>query len=382
MTRINVQEIKSKDIMSKNLFTVEPDDEVSTAVGMMRQHDVSEVPVISDDKVVGMVSYETLLKKRSIPMTTKIENVMIFPPRVGRDDSIMDIAETMLSSGYRAVPVTDKERIIGIVSRTDLLSIIPSLKILRDILVKEIMTAHPHCVREDDNMEHARNVIYKLDVRAIPVVDKKNEVVGVIGIKDLAKTSLIKKTGQTRGDAKGKTEPPRIEVKSMMRSPVITIDPEAKIHEAVELMNDNDVSTVVVTEDEHPVGILTQYDFIELIASFKEEERVFVQISGLHEAEPEVYDLMFDIIQKYIKRVSKIITPKIFTVHVHSEMGRHDATGEVTLTGRLTTEHEMFYTKAEDWDYVKALSEMLSQMERKVRKDKDKRMHSERHSKK
>jgi len=382
MTRINVQEIKSKDIMSKNLFTVEPDDEVSTAVGMMRQHDVSEVPVISDDKVVGMVSYETLLKKRSIPMTTKIENVMIFPPRVGRDDSIMDIAETMLSSGYRAVPVTDKERIIGIVSRTDLLSIIPSLKILRDILVKEIMTAHPHCVREDDNMEHARNVIYKLDVRAIPVVDKKNEVVGVIGIKDLAKTSLIKKTGQTRGDAKGKTEPPRIEVKSMMRSPVITIDPEAKIHEAVELMNDNDVSTVVVTEDDRPVGILTQYDFIELIASFKEEERVFVQISGLHEAEPEVYDLMFDIIQKYIKRVSKIITPKIFTVHVHSEMGRHDATGEVTLTGRLTTEHEMFYTKAEDWDYVKALSEMLSQMERKVRKDKDKRMHSERHSKK
>ncbi len=379
MTRLNVQEIKAKDIMSKILFTVEPEEDVSSAIGKMKQHDINEVPVVSNGKVVGLVSYETLLKRRSIPMTTKVENVMIFPPRVSENDSVMDIAETMLSSGYRAVPVTKRERIVGIVSRTDLINIIPSLKILSGILVYEIMTSHAHCVSEDDTMDKARSLIYKLDVRALPVVDDEENLVGVVGLKDLAQSSFRKRTRQTRGDTAGKTGPAKIDVRSMMTTPPITIGQDANIVEAVKLMNSNNISTIVVTVDGKPIGIVSQYDLIELIASFKKEEQVFVQISGLHEADSEAYDVMFELIQKYIKRVGKIVTPKVFTIHVHSEGGSHDASGDVTLTGRLTTEHEMFYSKAEDWDLMKALSDMLSHLERQIRKDKDKKLDSEKH---
>jgi CBS domain-containing protein/ribosome-associated translation inhibitor RaiA len=380
MTRLNVQEIRAKDIMSRNLITVSPEDDVSSAIGAMQTSDVNEVPVVSENKVVGLVSYETLLKRRSLPMTTKIENIMSFPPRVNMDDSIMDIAETMLSSGFRAVPVTEQDKIVGIVSRTDLLSIIPALRILREILVHEVMTSHPHCIYEDDTVDKARSIIYKLDVRALPVINSKEKLVGVVGLRDLAEASFKKKTRQTRGDAAGKGVSAKIEVKSMMNKPPITINEDAKIMEAVELMNNNDISTVVITDKERPVGIVTQYDLIELIASFKKEDQVFVQISGLHEAESEAYDIMFELIQKYIKRVGKIITPKIFTIHVHSEGGSHDASGDVTLRGRLTTEHEMFYATAEDWDLMKALSDMLSQMERMIRKDKDKKRDAERQS--
>jgi CBS domain-containing protein len=254
------------------------------------------------------------------------------------------------------------------------------LRILREILVCEIMTSHPHCVYEDDTVDKIRNIIYKLDVRALPVINKKEKVVGVVGLKDLAEATFRKKTRQTRGDSAGKAGSTKIEVKSMMKTPPVTIQEDAKIMDAVELMNNDNISTVVVTDNDRPVGIVTQYDLIELIASFKKEDQVFVQISGLHEGESEAYDIMFELIQKYIKRVGKIITPKIFTIHVHSEGGSHDASGDVTLRGRLTTEHEMFYATAEDWDLMKALSEMLSQMERMIRKDKDKKRDIERHS--
>ena len=376
MTRKSVQDMKASDVMSRKLITVEQDEDVSSAIGKMQKHDINEVPVVSEDgSILGLVNYETLLKRRSIPMTTKVENVMAFPPRVDEDASVMDIAETMLSSGYRAVPVTDRDRIIGIVSRTDLVNIIPGLKILSGIEVNEIMTESPHYIGEKDTIDQARSIMYKLDVRALPVTDGEDNVVGAVGLKDLGKASFRKRERTTRGDASGKQISSKITVGSIMRSPPITITETQKIVEAVALMNDNNISSVIVTDKDRPVGIVTQYDLIELIASFKHEEQVFVQISGLHEAEPESYDMMYELIQKNIKRVSKIVTPKIFTIHVTTqEAGSDHMSGDVTLRGRMTTEHELYYSTVTDWDIMKALSTMLSNIEKSIRKDKDKKV--------
>jgi len=375
MTRQSVQEIKAKDIMARNLITVEMGEEVSSALGKMQHHDINEVPVVtSDGKIIGIVNYETLLKKRSIPMSAKVENIMAFPPRVGEDDTVMEIAETMLSSGYRAVPVTEKDYIVGMVSRGDLVGIIPELNILKEILVHEIMTANPHIIREKETMDQARNLMSRLDIRTLPVINSKDELTGVVGLKDLARITSSEKNRQTRGDlAGGKSSSSKVEVKSIMKAP-ISIGKDAKISEAVKIMNANKISTIIVTEDNKPIGIITQYDLIELIASFKHEDQVFVQISGLHEAEPEAYDMMYELIQKSIKRMAKIVTPKVFTINVHrQDVGSDHTAGNVSMRGRMTTEHELYYSTSRDWDLMMALSSMLSQMEKSIRKDKDKK---------
>lgn len=380
MTRKSVQEMRAKDVMSRNLITADPEEDVSSVLGKMQQHDINEVPVVTEKgRVLGLVNYETLLKRRSIPMTAKVENIMAFPPKVDEEASVMDIAETMLTSGYRAVPVTQKDRIIGLVSRTDLVNIIPSLRILAEIQVHEIMTEYPHIIGERETIDQARSVMYKLDVRALPVTNGKDNLVGVVGLKDLAKVTYRDRTRQTRGDISGgKSSPTKVEVKSVMKTPPITITQDSRIVDAVALMNKNNISTVIVTKNNLPIGIVTQYDLIELIASFKSEEQVFVQISGLHEADPEAYDAMYELIQKSVKRMAKIVTPKIFTIHVTAhEAGSDHMSGDVTIRGRLTTEHEMFYSTSTDWDIMKALSTLLNHIERSIRKDKEKKTKAE-----
>jgi len=361
--------------MTTNLIIVSPDEDVSSALGKMQHYDINEVPVVTEKgKILGLINYETLLKKRSIPMTTKVENIMSFPPRVDEDVPVMDIAETMLSSGYRAVPVTHNDRIVGMVSRTDLINIIPELNILREILVQEIMTASPHVITERETIDQARNIMYRLDVRALPVLNKKGELVGVVGLKDLTKITGRDRKRKTNNFTAGKGNVEMdIDVKSIMNTPPISIHKEAKISEAVDLMKKHGISTVIVTEDNVPVGIVTQYDLIELITSFKKEAQVFVQISGLHEAEPESYDMMYELIQKSVKRMAKLVTPKVFTIHVdRQDVGSNRTFGNVTVRGRLTTEHELYHFTACDWDLALALSSMLSQMERSIRKDKEK----------
>ncbi|MFO7619306.1 MAG: CBS domain-containing protein, partial [Thermoplasmata archaeon] len=249
MTRQSVQEIKAKDIMTRNLITMEPDEDVSSAIGKMQQHDINEVPVVTEKgKILGLVNYETLLKRRSIPMSTKVENVMAFPPRVNEEMPIIEIAETMLSSGYRAVPVTNKEYIIGIITRTDLVSIIPDLNILKEIEVMEIMTASPYSIKEKDTLEQARNMMYRLDVRALPVTNSKGELTGVLGLKDLAKVTGKDRKRKTNDFTAGKGNVDmKVPVKSVMKAPAITIHQEGKIADAVKIMRKNAISTIVVT---------------------------------------------------------------------------------------------------------------------------------------
>lgn len=370
-----IQETEARHIMSKKPVTVNCHDELSVVLGKMREHDIHDLPVVDGKKLVGHVSYDSFLKRRNIPLTTKVENFMSFPPKLSESVSVMEIAELMLSSGYRSVPVTKDDRIVGIVSRSDLIDIIPRMKVLNDILAKEIMTQSPHMVSEEDSLDKAKSLMGRLDVRALPVVDEGNRLVGVVGLKDISDYAWRNKQSETRGAISGESHPLKIKISSVMKSPPITAHADMKIADIADIMKKNAISTVVITENDIPIGIVTQYDLMELMASFQDTDGVYVQISGLEMAESEVYDMMYELIQKSMKRMGKMVKPKVFTIHasIHSE-GRDHHTGRYHLTGRLTTEHEMYYANAVDWDLMKCLSDMLGQLDRMVRKDKEKKL--------
>ncbi len=373
MKEINIHETNAKDIMSKRPVTIEFHEEISVALGKMKEHDIHELPVTDDGKMIGLVSYDTFLKRRNIPMTTKVENVMSFPPRLSPDISIMDIAEVMLSSGYRAVPVTEDEVIVGIVSRSDLISSIPAMDILKGIKVKEIMTHNPKCVSGDDTIDTAKSLMNRLDVRALPVIDDDSKITGMVGLRDMTESGWRKKQ-KTGAGGGGESKPLKINISSVMNQNPICVDEDQTIADAVELMLDNGISTLVVSKHDVPIGIVAQYDLMELIASFQKTDGVYVQISGIDMEDSDAYDPMYDMIQKSMIRTGKLVKPKMFTIHVSMHSDGHDEhSGHYQLSGRMTTDHEMYYAHATDWDLLKCLSDLLSQLDRMVRKDKSKK---------
>jgi CBS domain-containing protein len=61
---------------------------------------------------------------------------------------------------------------------------------------------------------------------------------------------------------------PRMLVKDVMTSPVVTIDEDGIVHEAAKLMDKNDVGCIVVTDKKgRPVGIITERDLITRVLS-------------------------------------------------------------------------------------------------------------------
>ncbi|MFH1328653.1 MAG: CBS domain-containing protein [Candidatus Bathyarchaeota archaeon] len=59
---VNPAEVKVSDFMSKLLITVLPDVDISSAASMMSEHGINRLPVVSDGKLLGIVSAKTLLE--------------------------------------------------------------------------------------------------------------------------------------------------------------------------------------------------------------------------------------------------------------------------------------------------------------------------------
>lgn len=378
MKDTDINDLKAKDVMSKEPVVAAPEDSLSEVLGKMKKHGVHEVPVVERKKLVGIVSYNTLTKRRSLPMSTKVERIMVAPPRIGETDSVPEVAEMMMSTGSRGIPVTSKRKLLGFISRIDLIESVRGMKMLSEVDVSSVMSHSPQCVLETHTLHDARALMKDLDERSVPVCESSGHLIGVVGIRDLADYFARERESETRGEVVGEKEALEIEVGSLMRTPPITVPPDARLSEAVDLMIEKDVSSILVVENREPVGIVTQVDIIELIASFGKAEEVFVQITGLEE-EPEIYDAMYERIQKTIDKTGEILSPKILNIHVAQHHSKGD-TSKYTMRARLATDRGLFYARHFDWNIHKTLDGLMDQIEDFVREDKERRLDTRKRS--
>ena len=134
--------VKSKkliiEVMKKNIYSVSPDDRVIHARRIMIDKKIARLPVISTGKLVGIISdteiaFALAEIKRSFPLGRQkhqleellVESVMKTPvlwtePTI----SAVDAATIMIKNNVGALPIIKDNKLIGIVSRTDLLKTI------------------------------------------------------------------------------------------------------------------------------------------------------------------------------------------------------------------------------------------------------------------
>jgi len=134
--------VKSKrqvrEIMNKKIHTISSEDRVIHARRIMIDEDIARIPVVDQGKLVGMISdneitFALAKIKRSFPLGRQkhqleellVEDVMKTPAIWTQPNmSIETAASIMLKKNVGALPIIENGKIIGIVSRTDLLKTI------------------------------------------------------------------------------------------------------------------------------------------------------------------------------------------------------------------------------------------------------------------
>ena len=110
------------DVMSRNVVSIKPDAEVAAAREALRRAEIDHLVVLDGKKVVGIVSDKDLASAQDLKKvsTTMTRGVVTIPPSA----TLRKAASVMLGRSIGCLPVVDDDRLVGIVTTSDLLSAI------------------------------------------------------------------------------------------------------------------------------------------------------------------------------------------------------------------------------------------------------------------
>ncbi|MFA5222698.1 MAG: CBS domain-containing protein, partial [Methanoregula sp.] len=96
--------------------------------------------------------------------------------------TVVDAERLMNQHSIGGVPVVDKGKIIGIVSRRDVRAIVSRHG---EEGIKSIMTKKPITADEDITAERALEIMYTNKIERLPVADKRGRLIGIITMQDI-----------------------------------------------------------------------------------------------------------------------------------------------------------------------------------------------------
>jgi CBS domain-containing protein len=130
-----------REMMSTAVEVVGRNDDLSMVEELMTAKKLRHVPVVEDGEVVAIISQRDLFKammsstmgygekaQKAYLHNVRVKEVMTYPAiTVAPDTSVGAAAELMLQKGIGCLPVVDGTRLVGIVTKTDLLRYLRSL---------------------------------------------------------------------------------------------------------------------------------------------------------------------------------------------------------------------------------------------------------------
>ncbi len=123
---------EAKKIMKTDVITVKRDTPIYEAIRILVDSNITGLPVVNDDMTIaGIVTEKDVLKllyeSEDKPDTVEhfmTEDVITFD----QDDNIVDVTDSFLNHHFRRVPILAGGKVVGIISRKDLISYILKLR--------------------------------------------------------------------------------------------------------------------------------------------------------------------------------------------------------------------------------------------------------------
>ncbi|MGW4490019.1 CBS domain-containing protein [Amycolatopsis sp. NPDC004368] len=132
--------MRARDLMSAPVVTVHPWVPAKEAAEVLFEHGFTALPVVDDDeRLIGIVTEVDLIRGRipadtrsahlrpepPAPVDTTVEQVMSTPvTAMSSGTDVADLCEALVDAKIRAMPIVDGSRVVGIVTRGDVVRVL------------------------------------------------------------------------------------------------------------------------------------------------------------------------------------------------------------------------------------------------------------------
>lgn len=284
----------SEILKTEGIITVGPEDTLSHAMGQLSSsHDAAFV-VDEKENLLGVVNPYHCLINNSYPGNAKVIHCLMKPPKVYLETSIAESARLMSESKIHYLPIYDEhKKFVGIITARRILSHLLKMSDSKKALKNILKNNKPiKAVYEDEKIAKALHFFKEAKISKLIVVSKENKLKGVLTFYDLISHLATPKTRESIGDRKGvKTPFLNYQVRNFMKTMVLTLSEDASIADAINLILDKKIGSVVIVDKENrPIDIVTTKDIF----------------NGMFRKATSVN---FEVMTKNLSGVSKLILP-------------------------------------------------------------------------
>ncbi|MEM0139919.1 MAG: CBS domain-containing protein [Ferroplasma sp.] len=353
------------EIMKKNLIEIDSNAKISEAISKMTENDIQQLPVFSENSYVGMLTYKNILRKGSIKNNSRVLNFTIVAPMIKEDADTDEAISLIKESGLNAIPVFNKNKLVGIVTRMDIIrnlaEIMPAASKIKNF---EIMSADVITVDINEELESSAQKIRDLDEFEIPVT-KNGKLEGILRLKEIINNVVMDKHKISYGQYTSGTSKIEIVAGSIMDNPV-SIDEDSTILDTANLLLKNHLHIMpVVDKDLKVTGVVGIIDILNIMNAQK-EEGFYTEISGLEGDDRDIYDITYFMADKFLKNVSRIIGNNgKFLVNIKKY--KTEGKGKYSIRTKLITPKMHMELDGSGYNYGKALKEVIDAYESKIK---------------
>ncbi|KTG13374.1 CBS domain-containing protein [Haloferax profundi] len=374
------------EIVSKEYVELPPEAQVSKLVGAFEDPTVQGV-IVRGDEFEGIVTRKQLATSHHQP-EKKLKSLVWHVPHLAPDEDVRNVAQLMLDSDSKLLPVFDGRELLGVVTADDILrAVTPFLDVatVEDVQTKNVVTVDPtstfgealHTFRENRithlpvvEDETAVGVLSLYDVVGLTVRPEQKSKGGDSSGTDSFGGGISSSGGRSRGGGFGAREGELkrmldLPVRDVMAEPVRTIDPSATLDTAVEVMLTNGVSSLVVTTDGSPFGIVTKSDILDSL-TWEAGGNQAVQVYGTDLLDDMSYDEIVDMVERLANRDQRmnVLDAKI---HLHEHDEKLRGTPLLFARIRLHTDQGLYLASGEGYGASHAINQAREVLERQIR---------------
>ncbi|WP_322815924.1 DUF190 domain-containing protein [Chloroflexus sp.] len=286
------------DVMNHDVISVTPDTPVGELVRLLLERGLRAMPVVdAERRVIGIVTDVDLLQRGVIQLPLHLQQLLPGaeraahlaavaarperaadvmtpnPTTISATLSLTQAALVMTEHDHKRLPVVDEAgRLVGMLSRSDLLqtvantfasssevlpgTVLTTAKTVGEVMIRDVPTVTPETPLAE-TLDH----ILSTPRRRVIVVDQDRRVVGIISDGDILRRAarpvapgLLQRFAIWIG---GGARPPELELAlknltaaAVMTSPVLTVNPDTPIINAVELMIERRIKRLPVVDAE------------------------------------------------------------------------------------------------------------------------------------
>ena len=374
------------DIVTEEYIEHSPETTVSKLVGTFADSDVRGV-VVQGEEFEGVVTRRQLATSHRQP-NEKLRSLVWHVPRLTPDEDIRKVAQLMIDSESQLLPVFEGRELIGVVTADGILQKVEPY--LDAATVAEAYSGDLVSLEPSSTLGNALNVFREKRITHLPVVEN-DSAAGVLSLYDVTEITVRSEVQSQGGDAGGvdpfggeissstarsrrggygarEGESARmldLPVRDLMTSPVRTIQPDETLDVAVTEMFDAGASSLVVTENGSPHGIVTKTDCLESL-TWEAGGNRGVQIYGTDLIDDVTYDEIVAMVEKFDDRDHgmNVLDAK---VHLHEHDEKRRGTPLMLARVRLHTDRGLYVASGEGYGAKHAMNEARDVLERQIR---------------